>query len=85
MFEVQQKQKRKRQVIISTHSAELLQEQDIAPEEVLFLEVQKEGSQVQLASEIPEVVTQLQAGFSIGEALMPRTSPQGINKLSLSL
>lgn len=85
MFEVQQKQKRKRQVIISTHSADLLHENGIAAEEVLFLKVEKEGTQIQLASDIPEVVAQIQAGLSIGDALMPKTNPQGINQLSLSL
>jgi predicted ATPase len=68
--------KLKRQVIISTHSADLLSDMGIGGEEILILTPTTEGTEVQVASTIAEVRDLLENGFSAAEAVMPRTEPQ---------
>jgi predicted ATPase len=73
--------KKKRQVILSTHSADLLSDNGIAGEEVLLLTPRHEGTIVQLASSIKEVRALLESGMSIGEAALPRTAPSEIHRI----
>jgi predicted ATPase len=65
-----------RQVIISTHSSELLSDHGVGGEEVLILTPTPEGTDVQVASSIQEVKDLLENGFTAGEAVMPRTEPK---------
>jgi len=69
---VQSRRKQMRQVIISTHSFDLLSDLGIGGEEVLVLEPGPEGTTVRTASSIPETRDLLEAGFSAGEAVLPR-------------
>lgn len=69
--------KTKRQVVISTHSSELLSDKGIGGEEVLLLEPSREGTVVRASSRIEDIRQMLDAGFSVGEAILPRTEPQG--------
>ena len=64
---------RKRQVIISTHSADLLSDEGIGGEEVLLLEPTNEGTKAELVSNIPDVKPLLSAGISVGEVVISRT------------
>ncbi len=68
--------KEKRQVIISTHNADLLSDKGIGGEEVLVLTPRAEGTEVQLASTIKEVRDLLENGFTVAEAVIPRTEPK---------
>ncbi len=68
--------KEKRQVIISTHNADLLSDKGIGAEEVLVLTPGAEGTEVQLASTIREVRDLLENGFTVAEAVIPRTEPE---------
>jgi predicted ATPase len=74
---------RSRQMLISTHSADLLSDRGIGPEEVLLLEPDKEGTIIKTASSIKEVVSLLKEGMNIGETVLPRTRPDAINQLTL--
>jgi predicted ATPase len=74
---------RKRQVILSTHSADLLSDKGIGGEEVLLLTPSVEGTKVELASDITDVKNLLQAGMSLAEAALPRTVPSKVNQLQL--
>ena len=74
---------RKRQVLISTHSFDLLSEKGIGGEEVLDLTPDQEGTVVQLASSIREVRDLLDAGLSPADAALPRTAPPGLDQLDL--
>lgn len=76
-----QRQK-KRQIILSTHSADLLLDEGIGGEEVLILKPDKENTKVELASSIPEVRDLLEGGFSIADAVLPRTAPAEVTQLS---
>ena len=64
-----------RQVILSTHSIDLLSDKGIGGEEVLMLTPKAEGTEVQVASSIQEVKSLLESGFTVGEAVLPRTEP----------
>jgi predicted ATPase len=72
--------KLRRQVIISTHSADLLSDMGIGGEEILILTPTTEGTEVQVASTIAEVRDLLENGFSAAEAVMPRTEPQAYHQ-----
>ena len=71
--------KEKRQVIISTHSADLLSDKGIGGEEVLVLTPTTEGTEVQVASTIKEVRDLLESGFTAAEAVIPRTEPKNLS------
>jgi predicted ATPase len=72
-----------RQVILTTHSADLLADQGIAAEEVLLLSPSAEGTVVELASSKREVRALLTAGMSVAEAVLPRTAPPNASQLTL--
>jgi len=75
--------KRRRQVILSTHSAELLSDKGIGAEEVLLLSPSKEGTVVRPTSDIKEVKDLLEEGVNVGEAVMPKTEPLTLQQLLL--
>ncbi len=74
---------RKRQVIISTHSDALLTERGIDGREVLLLTPEPEGTEVAVASDVAEVRALLESGFSVAEAVLPKTKPPQMMQLSL--
>jgi predicted ATPase len=65
-----------RQVILSTHSADLLSDKGIGGEEVLILIPGPEGTQVQVASSQKEIRDLLDGGLSISDAVLPAINPQ---------
>lgn len=74
---------RKRQIVISTHSADLLSDIGIGGEEVLLLTPSVEGTRVEQASSIEEVRLMLEGGMSIADAALPRTMPPRVDQLDL--
>ncbi|HUP61461.1 MAG TPA: AAA family ATPase [Thermoanaerobaculia bacterium] len=64
-----------RQIFVSTHSADLLADESIAPEEVLLLEPSEEGTRVRLASADSQVIALLEGGVPIAEVVLPVTAP----------
>ncbi len=74
---------RRRQIIISTHSSDLLLDKGIDANEVLFLRPNNEGTDVLVAAKIKEVRLLLEEGMAIGEAVLPMAAPKGIRQLSL--
>ena len=75
--------RKKRQIIISTHSFDLLSDKGIGGEEVLLLIPDVEGTKVDLASSVKDVKILLDSGFSISEAVLPKTEPKNLTQLSL--
>ncbi len=73
MYRLQQQ--KKRQIILSTHSADLLLDKGIAGEDVLLLNPLHEGTEVMVASSMKVIRDLLNAGLSAGEAILPRTRP----------
>lgn len=78
----QAQRNRRRQVLVSTHSDALLTEQGIDGHEVLLLTAAKEGTDVKVAADIDEVRTLLESGLTVGEVVLPRTTPAGVDHLS---
>ncbi|MFN8206149.1 MAG: AAA family ATPase [Bacteroidales bacterium] len=76
---------KKRQVIISTHSSDLLTDRGISLSEIVILEPTHEGTKGVVASNIKDVIDLLQVGFNPAEAVLPRIKPQNINQLTLDL
>jgi len=75
--------KKKRQILISTHSADLLSDKGIGGEEVLLLMPDYEGTNVETASSMRDVKSLLDGGFSVAEAVIPKTEPKNLVQLSL--
>jgi len=78
---VQQDTKRRRQVIISTHSEALLSNAGIDGREVLVLEAGAEGSHIR--SMATDEAAAVAAGLSVAEVVLPRTRPEGAEQLGL--
>jgi predicted ATPase len=74
---------RRRQILVSTHSDALLTEQGIDGREVLLLTPAKEGTEISVAADIEEVRGLLEAGFTVGEAVLPRTKPGDVGQFTL--
>jgi len=75
--------KRRRQLLVSTHSVELLSSRGIGAEEVLLLEPSAEGTVVKAAADVEEVIALMEAGLSVGEAALPQARPKRIEQLEL--
>ncbi len=72
-----------RQVLLSTHSSDLLRDEGIAADEVLLFIPSQEGSVVQVGADIAEVRQLLEAGLTAAEVVIPRTQPINVVQLSL--
>jgi ABC-type transport system involved in cytochrome bd biosynthesis fused ATPase/permease subunit len=73
-----------RQVIISSHSAELFSDKGIKPSEVVLLIPQgSEGTKVELASDKKDVRLLLEEGMTIADAVLPLTAPSNLEQLTL--
>lgn len=77
--------KKRGQVLMTTHSGDILSDKGIGPEEVLLLTpTGQEGTQVTIASNIEEVRNLLAGGMSVGEAVLPRVTPKDLDQLEFS-
>jgi predicted ATPase len=71
-----------RQILISTHSSDLLSDPGIAADEVLLLRPTGDGTKVEVGIDVAEIKPLLDAGLPIAEAIMPHTRPPRAEKLS---
>ncbi len=76
---LQRDSKRRRQVILTTHSEALLSNPGIDPRAVLRLSSGTEGSIVRLPDEGEEAA--LKAGLSVAEVSLPKTRPEKASQL----
>jgi predicted ATPase len=72
-----------RQVICSSHSADLLRDEGIGLDEVLLLKPHSEGTRVEVATEIAQARALVEGGIPLPEVLLPRTRPPKAQQLSL--
>jgi predicted ATPase len=75
--------KRKRQVLISTHSEALLSDKGIDGREVLLLIPGTEGTSIEIAGNLSDIKPLLEAGLSVGEVILPKSSPPKVEQLDL--
>ena len=74
-----------RQILVSTHSSDLLRDDGIGMDEVILLRPGQEGTDVTVGGALPDVRALLEGGLSVAEAVMPRTRPQRAEQLPLLL
>jgi predicted ATPase len=81
IFKLQRRKGKIRQVIISTHSYDILSGEGISSNETIILLPTKEGTKVYQASELEDVKKYLNAGFSMAEAVIPKVAPANIQQI----
>jgi predicted ATPase len=75
---------KRRQVIVSSHSAELFGDRGIKPSEVALLRPRgPEGTVVELASDKEDIRLLLEGGMTVADAVLPNTAPAEIEQLTL--
>jgi predicted ATPase len=72
-----------RQVLMSTHSSDLLRDSGIDLDEVILLRPGPEGTTVAPASSNAEIRTLLEGGLTMAEAVLPWTKPTGADQLPM--
>ncbi|MDR0737696.1 MAG: AAA family ATPase [Prevotellaceae bacterium] len=75
------KTKNKSQIMVTTHSCDMLSAPGISPKEVLLLKNTQDGTTVAKLSDIKELKSIVDAGLSIADAVIPYTKPDDIEKL----
>lgn len=84
LIHIMQKRKTgKRQVILSTHSYDLLNNNGISAKEIIVLKPSSEGTSVSNAANLYEVRTLLDSGLSPAEVVLPMTEAPGVDQLTL--
>ncbi|MFW5854369.1 MAG: AAA family ATPase [Thermodesulfobacteriota bacterium] len=84
MLRIQRTRKQKiRQILLSTHSSDLLQDEGIAPDEILLFLPSKEGSRIEVGTDVEEVRVLLETGLTAAEVAIPYTRPANAIQLSL--
>jgi predicted ATPase len=81
IFKLQRRKGRIRQVIISTHSYDILNSAGIGGKETLILLPSKEGTKIKTAMEFEDVKQYLEKGVSIAEAVIPKVAPVNIQQI----
>jgi predicted ATPase len=72
------------QILISTHSYDLLSDKSISGDQVLMLLPSKEGTEVKTASSIKEIQSLLLAGMSVGDVVLPKVTPKDLTQKTLA-
>jgi predicted ATPase len=72
-----------RQVMISTHSADLLHEEGIGLNEVVVLQPRPDGTAVSLAADDRQTRVLVNSGLPLDDAIVPKTAPRGALDLAL--
>lgn len=69
------------QIIITTHSPELLDDDGIRADEVLLLNPTADGTEGLVLSTDPQAVEMLESGLTVAEVALPRTEPPNVEAL----
>jgi predicted ATPase len=72
-----------RQIFISTHSLDLLRDEGLGLDEVLIFIPGVEGTNVTTAKSHQDIKRLLQGGFSLADAVIPKTRPDKVEQLTL--
>ena len=81
IWRIQRHAKYRRQVFITTHSEALLADKGIDPRDVIRLEPTQDGTKVIESTEADRAL--IKAGYSVGEAMLPKAKPAELDQLSL--
>lgn len=69
------------QVILTTHSRDMLEDPGLGKDEVVMLTPGHKGTNARQGSEIPDIQNVLDAGMSLADILVPSTQPPEIDNL----
>lgn len=72
----------KGQVLVTTHSAELLSDPGISLDEVVLLEPSAEATKICSANSLADVRDLVEGGLGLGAAILPHATPKDIDALS---
>ncbi len=72
-----------RQIFVSTHSSDLLQDAGIGLDEVLLFIPKDEGTTVSAAAAHADIKKLLQGGLSLADVVIPKTRPEKASQLPL--
>lgn len=72
-----------RQILVSSHSVDLLRDEGVGLDETLLLLPQTEGTSIKSADSIAEIKRLLDSGVSLPDAVIPHTRPQKAEQLTL--
>lgn len=81
---INRQRKYRRQIILSTHSEEMLSDRGIGGEEVLRLEPSDEGTLFKSPMDDPEELEQLRNGLTVADVVLPKSAPSNVDQLELS-
>lgn len=81
-FIAKMQRNKNRQVIITTHSYDILSNSGIDENEVVLLQNGSEGTVAKVAADIDEVMQILDSGFSMADAVLPMTAPADAMQMS---
>jgi len=71
-----------RQLLVSSHSSDLLADPGIAPDETLLLTPSPDGTKVTRAKDDEQIVALLDGGATMAEAVLPIVSPPGADRIA---
>jgi len=69
------------QVLLSSHSREILEDPGIGTDEAVVLDPGEEGTEAVAANAVPNIQHLLDGGLSLAEILCPRTEPENVPDL----
>jgi predicted ATPase len=72
-----------RQIMVSTHSPDLLRDSGIGVDELLLLAPRTEGTSIRTASSFEDIKALLEGGVLLAEAVIPQTAPPNAQQLTL--
>jgi hypothetical protein len=83
MYRLQRTKKPQRQVMVSTHSYDLVSDGGIGADEVLMLQAAQEGTKVTVGKNDLQIRTLLEQGATVAEAVVSATEPSNAVQLEL--
>ena len=72
----------KGQVLVTTHSSDLLSDPGIALDEVILLEPTSEATTIRTGESLSDVVALVEGGLGLGDAILPHATPPDIEMLA---
>jgi predicted ATPase len=80
---LRQRKKAMRQLIISTHSREMINAEGVGADEVLLFQVADAGTKVIVGADEENILQELNAGMTMADVVMSRTEPPELYQLPL--
>jgi hypothetical protein len=83
VWRINRQRKIRRQVLVSTHSEEILSDPGIGGEEVLRLEPSPDGTLFRSPLEQMDELELLRTGLTVADVVLPKSAPANANQLEL--